>query len=49
MLFKMKIVTTIHIVPLVKIVGANATLIEPTYKHPVMNLGQAFQKTLFIK
>ena len=35
MLFHMKTVdTTIHIVPLVRIVGANTTLVEPTYKHP---------------
>ena len=35
MLFQMKTVyTTIHIVPLVRIVGANTTLVEPTYEHP---------------
>ena len=26
--------TTIHIDPLVRIVGANTTLVEPSYKHP---------------
>ena len=39
--------TNIHIAPLVRIVGANTTLVEPTYK--LKNLGQVFQKTLFIK
>ena len=35
MLFQMMTVyTTIHIAPLVRIVGANTTLVEQTYKHP---------------
>ena len=35
MLFQMRTVyTTIHIVPLVRIFGANTTLVEATYKHP---------------
>ena len=35
MLFQLRTVyITIHIVPSVRIVGANAMLVEPTYKHP---------------
>ena len=49
MLLKIKtICTTIHIVPLVRIIGANATPIEPITTK-LINLDQIFQKTLFIK
>ena len=35
MLFQVRTVyTTIHIVPLVRIVGVNTMLLEPTYKQP---------------
>ena len=35
MLFEIKAVyTPIHIVPFVQTVGANATMVEPTHKHP---------------
>ena len=49
MLFQMKAVcTTIHIAPLIWIVGANTLLVEPITQK-LINLGQIFQKTLFIK
>ena len=47
MLLQIKIIcTTLHIVPLVRIVGANTTLIQPITPK-LKNLGQVFQKTLF--